>query len=35
MAIFVPVGSDEDQTRRREWYDGIYNYLREIGIAEL
>ena len=35
MAIFVPTGSDEDQTRKREWYNGIYNYLREIGITEL
>ncbi|WP_077533286.1 DNA/RNA helicase domain-containing protein [Massiliimalia massiliensis] len=32
MAIFVPAGSDNDQTRRREWYDGIYGYLKEIGI---
>lgn len=35
MAIFVPVGSDEDQTRKREWYDGIYGYLKEIGITEI
>lgn len=33
MAIFVPSGSDDDQTRKREWYDGIYNYLREIGVV--
>lgn len=32
MAIFVPEGSDEDQTRQREWYDGIYGYLKGIGI---
>lgn len=32
MAIFVPEGSDEDQTRKREWYDGIYGYLKEIGV---
>ena len=32
MAIFVPAGSDDDQTRKREWYDGIYEYLKEIGI---
>ena len=32
MAIFVPEGSDEDQARKREWYDGIYGYLKEIGI---
>lgn len=35
MAIFVPEGSDEDQTRKREWYDGIYNYLKEIGVEEI
>lgn len=35
MAIFVPQGSDEDHTRQREWYDGIYNYLRHIGIKEI
>ena len=34
MAIFVPAGSDDDQTRRREWYDGIYGYLKEIGIPQ-
>lgn len=32
MAVFVPEGSDEDQTRKREWYDGIYGYLQDIGI---
>jgi len=32
MAIFVPEGSDEDQTRKREWYDGIYGYLQDMGI---
>jgi hypothetical protein len=35
MAIFVPAGSDDDQTRKREWYDGIYEYLKEIGIDEI
>lgn len=33
MAIFLPAGSDDDQTRKREWYDGIYGYLKEIGIS--
>lgn len=32
MAIFVPKGSDYDQTRKREWYDGTFEYLKEIGI---
>ena len=35
MAIFVPAGSDDDQTRKREWYDGIYGYLKEIGILHV
>ncbi len=35
MAIFVPEGSDDDQTRRREWYDGTYRYLKSIGIEEI
>lgn len=35
MAIFIPAGSDDDQTRKREWYDGIYGYLKEIGIEEM
>lgn len=35
MAIFVPEGSDTDQSRRREWYDGTYNYLRDLGIEEI
>lgn len=30
MAIFIPKGSDEDATRQRSFYDGIYNYLKEI-----
>lgn len=34
MVIFVPVGSNEDQTRKCEWYDGIYEYLKKIGICE-
>jgi len=35
MAIFVPEGSDEDQTRKREWYDGVYGYLKTVGITHL
>lgn len=33
MAIYIPAGSDNDQTRKREWYDGIFEYLKEIGCA--
>lgn len=32
MAIFVPGGNDYDQTRKKSHYDGIFEYLREIGI---
>ena len=32
MAIFIPNGSNDDQTRKCEWYDGIFGYLQEIGI---
>ena len=35
MAIFVPYGSNDDLTRKPEWYDGTYNYLAEIGIEEI
>ena len=35
MDIFVPEGSDEDQNRKREWYDGIYGYLQDIGIERM
>ena len=35
MAIFIPEGSDTDQTRQRAFYDGTYNYLKGIGIQEL
>lgn len=35
MVIFVPKGSNEDKTRLPEFYDGVYEYLRSIGIEEL
>jgi hypothetical protein len=35
MVIFIPEGSDIDKTRKREFYDRTYEYLQEIGIAEL
>lgn len=35
MAIFIPAGSDDDLTRKREWYDGTFEYLKEIGITEI
>jgi hypothetical protein len=35
MIIFVPKGDPNDKTRLPEFYDGIYNYLKEIGIEEI
>ena len=38
MVILVPDGDHgypPDDTRKPEWYDAIYNYLREIGIPEI
>ena len=38
MVIVVPEGDNSippDETRKPEWYDGIYNYLKEIGIKEI
>lgn len=35
VVIFIPEGDDNDHTRRPEYYDGTYNYLREIGIDEI
>ena len=33
MIIFIPQGSDSDETRKREWYDKTFNYLANIGIT--
>ena len=38
MVIVVPNGDHgvpPDETRKPEWYDGIYNYLKDIGIKEI
>ena len=37
MVIFVPIGTDEDEdkTRCKEYYDGIFNYLQSCGIKTL
>lgn len=35
MAIFVPYGNENDATRPPEFYDGIYNYLKSIGVEEI
>jgi Uncharacterized conserved protein (DUF2075). len=34
MIIFIPHGSETDSTRPHEYYDGIYNYLKNIGLQE-
>ncbi len=35
MVIFVPVGSDDDQTRAPEFYDQSYNYLIKCGVEKI
>lgn len=38
MVIVVPDGDHgvpPDETRKPEWYDGIYNYLKNLGIIEI
>jgi len=35
LVIFIPDGSAEDYSRPCEYYDGVYKYLREIGIEEI
>ncbi len=32
MVIVIPEGSEEDHTRKKEYYDPTFNYLRKIGI---
>jgi superfamily I DNA and/or RNA helicase len=32
--IFVPEGDSNDATRKPEYYDGIFEYLKAIGIKE-
>lgn len=35
MVIFVPPGDRDDPTRKPEYYDSTYAYLREVGIASI
>jgi len=35
MIIFVPEGNSDDKTRKPEFYDSTYNYLKGIGIPTL
>ncbi len=32
MVIVIPEGNSEDHTRKKEYYDPIYNYLKSIGL---
>lgn len=32
MVIFIPDGDNSDNTRKKEYYDGTFNYLKDIGI---
>jgi DUF2075 family protein len=35
IVIFIPEGDDQDETRKREFYDGTYKYLQSIGIPSI
>jgi len=35
MIIYIPKGNDTDPTRNPEFYNGTFNYLKEIGIKEI
>lgn len=35
MVLVVPTGDTEDHTRSPQFYDGTFNYLKEIGFAEI
>lgn len=35
MIIFIPYGDENDPTRITSFYDGTYEYLKEIGLKEI
>jgi DUF2075 family protein len=35
MVVVLPEGNDEDHTRKKEYYDSTYTYLKNIGIKEI
>ena len=35
LVIFVPEGDMDDETRRPEYYDGTYEYLKSLGVREI
>jgi len=35
QVIYVPVGNNEDHTRKCEFYNGTYEYLKDLCIKEI
>jgi hypothetical protein len=35
MVIFIPKGNDYDKTRLAKYYEGVYNYLKSVGVVEI
>ena len=35
MVIVIPEGNSEDHTRKREYYDHTFNYLKSIGLQSI
>jgi DUF2075 family protein len=35
MVIFVPLGDENDATRKPEFYNGIFEFLKSIGFEEI
>ena len=35
FVIFIPKGDNSDQTRLCKYYDGLWNYLKEVGVEEV
>lgn len=35
MVLVVPEGDAEDHTRNPQFYDGTYNYLKNVGFIEI
>ena len=35
LIIFIPEGDEADLTRSPEFYDGVYSYLKDVGVTEI
>jgi hypothetical protein len=35
MVIVVPAGDEEDHTRKKDFYDSTFTYLKTIGFPEI